>query len=347
MRASDFDYELPEERIAKYPPIQRGSTRLLVLDRVTDSLTEAHYRDLDAFLQKGDLLVLNNTRVVKARLFATKPTGAKIELMLLEKHQGEQSLVLYRGKLKKGDRLLAHGHELQVEALVDDGVARLEMAGAESEGAVRELFEQFGGVPIPPYLKREAEEVDRERYQTVFAELPGSVAAPTASLNITEELLEKLRRKGVELVTLTLHVGLGTFLPIRVDELQEHVMHREFYTIPPASLEKIRKVKASGGRVVAVGTTVTRALEHAAGRIESGSDFQGDEALSGEADIFIYPGYRFRIVDLLLTNFHAPRSTVLMLTAAFAGSDLLRRAYKTAVEKRYSFLSYGDSMLIC
>ena len=347
MRASDFDYELPEERIAKYPPLQRGSTRLLVVDRATGTFTDARYAHLDAFLQKGDLLVLNNTRVVRARLFATKATGAKIELMLLEKHQAEQSLVLYRGKLKKGDHLLSHGHELLVADIVDDGIARLEMVCDESEGAVRELFEQFGGVPIPPYLKRVAEPVDRERYQTVFAELPGSVAAPTASLNMTEELLAKLCRKGVELVTLTLHVGLGTFLPIRVDELQEHVMHREFYSIPSHAVEKIRKVKASGGRVVAVGTTVTRALEHAGDRIESFSDGAGDEAICGEADIFIYPGYRFRIVDLLLTNFHAPRSTVLMLTAAFAGSDRLRHAYKQALEKGYSFLSYGDSMLIC
>jgi S-adenosylmethionine:tRNA ribosyltransferase-isomerase len=340
MRAGDFDYELPEEKIAKYPPLERGSTRLLVLDRHSGAVEHTSYASLDALLQQGDLLVLNNTRVVRARLFACKPTGAKVELMLLEKHLEEQNLVLYRGKLKKGDKLMAHDHELLVTDLVDNGIARIALCGERSLG---DLFERFGGVPIPPYLKREAEEVDRERYQTVFAELPGSVAAPTASLNLTPELFDKLRRKGVDVVTLTLHVGLGTFLPIRVDSLEDHVMHREFYSISPECAEKIRRVKASGGRVVAVGTTVTRALEHAGERIET---FEGEEPLTGEADIFIYPGYQFRIIDCLLTNFHAPRSTVLMLTAAFAAPDHLRNAYREALAEGYSFLSYGDSMFI-
>ncbi len=341
MRVSDFDYELPEEKIAKYPPLERGSTRLLMLDRYSGALVHALYAGFDAFLQPGDLLVLNNTKVVRARMFACKPTGAKIELMLLEKHQGEQNLVLYRGKLKKGDKLETHGYELLVTDIVDHGIARIEMPEG---GGLTELFDHFGGVPIPPYLKRDAEEVDLERYQTLFAHLPGSVAAPTASLNMTQEMLQKLRRKGVDVVTLTLHVGLGTFLPIRVESFQEHIMHREFYSIPPESAEKIRRVKASGGRIVAVGTTVTRALEHAGARIE---DVLGRETLTGEADIFIYPGYRFRVIDALLTNFHAPRSTVLMLASAFAGTDNLRNAYREALQKDYLFLSYGDSMLIC
>ena len=340
MRAGDFDYELAEERIAKYPPLERGSTRLLVLDRNTGAIEHSSYASLDAFLQQGDLLVLNNTRVIRARLFACKPSGAKIELMLLEKHGEEQSLVLYRGKLKQGDTLMSHDHELLVTELVDHGIARIALCG---ERSLHDLFDCFGSVPIPPYLKREAEEVDRERYQTVFAELPGSVAAPTASLNMTSELLDKLRRKGVAVVTLTLHVGLGTFLPVRVDALEEHVMHREYYSILPECAEKICKVKNAGGRVVAVGTTVTRALEHAGERIKT---FEGDEPLTGEADIFIYPGYQFRMVDCLLTNFHAPRSTVLMLTAAFAGPDNLRHAYHESLGEGYSFLSYGDSMFI-
>ncbi len=341
MKVSDFDYVLPEEKIAKYPPLERGSTRLLMLDRSSGALVHALYAGLDDFLKPGDLLVLNNTKVVRARLFACKPTGARIELMLLEKHQGEQNLVLYRGKLKKGDKLEAHGYGLLVTDIVDHGIARIEMSEG---GELSEFFEHFGGVPIPPYLKRDAEEVDRERYQTLFAQLPGSVAAPTASLNMTQELLEKLLGKGVDIVTLTLHVGLGTFLPIRVESFQEHVMHREFYSIPPQSAEKIRRVKASGGRVVAVGTTVTRALEHAGSRIVT---FSGSETLTDEADIFIYPGYQFRIIDALLTNFHAPRSTVLMLTSAFAGTDNPRHAYREALEKEYLFLSYGYSMLIC
>ncbi len=341
MRVGDFDYDLPGEKIAKYPPLERGSTRLLLLDRHSGAIKHAAYASLDDCLQPGDLLVLNNTRVVRARLFACKSTGAKIELMLLEKHREEQSLVLYRGNLKKGDKLIAHDHELLVVDLVDHGIARIAAGGGRS---LCDLFECFGEVPIPPYLKREAEEVDRERYQTVFAELPGSVAAPTASLNMTPELIDKLRRKGVDMVTLTLHVGLGTFLPVRADAIEEHVMHREYYSIPPECAEKIRREKTAGGRVVAVGTTVTRALEHAAERIEM---FEGDESLTGEADIFIYPGYRFRIIDSLLTNFHAPRSTVLLLTAAFAGPDNLRNAYREALAKGYTFLSYGDSMFIC
>ncbi|MEI6639405.1 MAG: tRNA preQ1(34) S-adenosylmethionine ribosyltransferase-isomerase QueA [Chlorobium sp.] len=340
MRVGDFDYLLPEEKIAKYPPLERGTSRLLVLNRHSGVVEHSRYAALDAFLQPGDLLVLNNTRVIRARLFASKSTGAQIELMLLEKHEGEQRLVLYRGRVKKYDQLDAYGHKLLVTDIVDHGVARIEMLDG---GVLTDLFDAFGEVPIPPYLKREAEEVDQERYQTIFAALPGSVAAPTASLNMTQELLGRLRRKGVDVVTLTLHVGLGTFLPIRVESFQEHVMHREFYAIPPESLEKIQKVKASTGRVVAVGTTVTRALEHAWEHLEN---FSGAEVLTGEADIFIYPGYQFRSIDALLTNFHAPRSTVLMLTAAFAGADNLRNAYREALEEGYAFLSYGDSMLI-
>jgi S-adenosylmethionine:tRNA ribosyltransferase-isomerase len=341
MRVGDFDYLLPEERIAKYPPLERGSTRLLVLDRHSGEVEHSRYAALDAFLQPGDLLVLNDTRVVKARLFACKSTGAHLELMLLEKHDDDQNLVLYRGRVKKNDQLETNGHKLRVTEIVDHGVARIEMLDG---GVLSDLFDTFGEVPIPPYLKRDAEDVDRERYQTVFAAWPGSVAAPTASLNMTEELLGRLRNAGVDIVTLTLHVGLGTFLPVRVDSFQEHVMHREYYTIPAESLEKIRKVKTSTGRVVAVGTTVTRALEHAWERVD---EFSGGNLLTGEADIFIYPGYQFRSIDALLTNFHAPRSTVLMLAAAFAGPDNLRNAYAEALEKGYAFLSYGDSMLIC
>ncbi len=340
MRVADFDYELPEEKIAKYPPPERGSTRLLVLNSQTGAIEHARYAGLDAFLKEGDLLLLNNTRVVRARLFANKQSGGRIELMLLEKHREEQSLVLYRGKLKKGDTLTTHNRELAVTEIVDQGIARISVSG---EGSLSDLFERFGAVPIPPYLKRDAEAIDQERYQTVFAELPGSVAAPTASLNMTGELFEKLQLKGVDVAALALHVGLGTFLPIRVDSFEEHVMHREFYSIPPRTVDKIRRARTSGGRVVAVGTTVTRALEHAG---ESITNFSGDAPLTGEADIFIYPGYQFRVIDLLLTNFHAPRSTVLMLTAALAGQSNLQKAYNEALLEGYNFLSYGDSMLI-
>ena len=340
MRVADFDYELPEEKIAKYPPLERGSTRLLVLNSRSGGIEHARYAGLDTFLKEGDLLLLNNTRVVRARLFANKQTGGRIELMLLEKHRDEQSMVLYRGRLKKGDTLITHNRELAVTEIVDQGIARISVSG---DGSLSDLFEHFGAVPIPPYLKRDAEAIDQERYQTVFAELPGSVAAPTASLNMTGELFEKLQLKGVDVAALALHVGLGTFLPIRVDSFEEHVMHREFYSIPPSTVDKIRRTKAAGGRVVAVGTTVTRALEHASASITA---FSGDAPLTGEADIFIYPGYQFRVIDLLLTNFHAPRSTVLMLTAALAGHGNLQKAYNEALLEGYNFLSYGDSMLI-
>ncbi|MBV5326728.1 MAG: tRNA preQ1(34) S-adenosylmethionine ribosyltransferase-isomerase QueA [Chlorobium sp.] len=340
MKVSDFDYELPESHIARYPPDERGSTRLLVLQRSTGEIMHSRYAGLHGFLRKGDLLVLNNSRVVKARMFAFKPTGGKIELVLLEKHGDEQNLVLYRGSLKKGDALLAYGCEFGVEELVGQGVAVLSVKG---EGTVQDVFERYAAMPIPPYLKREAEEIDRERYQTVFAEQSGSVAAPTASLNMTGELFDSLRQKGVSIASMTLHVGLGTFLPIRVDHFDEHVMHREFYVIPDETIALIRTTKNNGGRVIAVGTTVTRALEHAADAVFNSN---GNGSVSGEADIFIYPGYRFRVIDALLTNFHAPRSTVLMLTAAFAGAEKLFKAYSEALRSGYDFLSYGDSMLI-
>ncbi|NTU91517.1 MAG: tRNA preQ1(34) S-adenosylmethionine ribosyltransferase-isomerase QueA [Chlorobiaceae bacterium] len=340
MKVSDFDYDLPADRIATYPPAERGSTRLLVIDRKAGEIRHSTYASLDIMLESGDLLILNNTRVIRARMICQKPTGARIELMLLEKHEGAQELALYRGRLKAGDRLIAHGIEIVVEELPDYGVARLSRTDGED---LPSLFEAYGSVPIPPYLKRDAEELDRERYQTVFAGQPGSVAAPTASLNMTGELLGRLRAKGVETAEITLHVGLGTFLPIRTETFEEHVMHREFYSIPAETANAIARAKAAGKRVIAVGTTVTRALEHAAGKLEA-TGFS--EAVSGDADIFLYPGRKFRIIDALLTNFHAPRSTVLMLTAAFAGTDLLKRAYREALDNSYRFLSYGDSMLI-
>ena len=340
MKVSDYDYELPESSIAIYPPQDRGTTRLEVLNRTTGAVTHAGYAELDRFVEPGDLLVLNNSKVVQARLFAQKSTGAKVELVLLEKHEERQDMVMYRGRLKRGDVLLVHGSKLVVESVEGQGVARISCPDGRN---VQGFFAEHGEVPIPPYLKREAEEIDRERYQTVFAEIPGSVAAPTASLNMTGELLDALIAKGVEQAYVTLHVGLGTFLPIRSDSLDSHVMHREYYCIPPGTTGKIRNAKREKRRVIAVGTTVTRSLEHAASLIE---DHDGPEEIAGEADIFIYPGYSFRVIDALVTNYHAPRSTVLMLTAAFAGWDNLKKAYGEALERGYRFLSYGDSMLI-
>ncbi|ASQ90002.1 tRNA preQ1(34) S-adenosylmethionine ribosyltransferase-isomerase QueA [Prosthecochloris sp. GSB1] len=341
MKTSDYDYILPETAIALYPPLTRGTTKLEVLDRASGSIRHSRYADLAMFLKPGDLLLLNNSRVVQARLLARKTTGANIELVLLEKHRGEpQNRVMYRGRLKPDDMLVAYGKELIVEALEGEGIARIV---CRDGGELADFFAENGQVPIPPYLRRAAEEVDRERYQTVFAETPGSVAAPTASLNMTGELIDCLRRRKVDLGFLTLHVGLGTFMPVRGEDLDAHVMHREYYHIPAETIEKIRGVREAGGRVVAVGTTVTRALEHASDLLVN---VARGESVEGEADIFIYPGYRFRVVDGLVTNYHAPRSTVLMLTAAFAGWANLKKAYGEALKKGYRFLSYGDSMLI-
>lgn len=328
MLVSDFNYDLPEERIAKFPPKVRGSTRLLVLNRQTGAIQDSHYRDLADFLNPGDVLVLNDTRVMQSRLFCKLPDGRKRELVVLEKHGDEPQQVMYRGKLHNGDKLLIHHHEIIIKKILGNGIAEV-----ESEIPLADLAERYGTVPLPPYLHRDATVDDKKRYQTVWAKEMGSAAAPTASLNMTKELLEKLRKKGVIIKYLTLHVGLGTFLPIRTDNVEDHQMHSEWFHIPDDTLEAIKSAK----RVVAVGTTVTRTLEYYA---KTGKT-------SGEDDIFIYPGFKFKLVDVLLTNFHAPKSTVLMLTAAFAGWDHLKPAYEHAITERYNLLSYGDSMLIC
>ncbi len=340
MKVSDYDYELPESSIAIYPPRDRGTTRLEVLNRRTGAITHSRYAELNRFLDDGDLLVLNNSKVVQARLFARKSSGAAVELVLLEKREERQDTVMYRGRLKPGDVLLVHGSELVVESVEGQGIARISCPGGRD---VERFFAEHGQVPIPPYLRRAAEEVDRERYQTIFAEIPGSIAAPTASLNMTRELLDSLKTKGVDLAYVTLHIGLGTFLPIRGDDLDSHVMHHEYYCIAAETIRKIQDTKSNGRRVIAVGTTVTRSLEQAASGIEKHT---GKDDMVGEADIFIYPGYAFKVIDGLVTNYHAPRSTVLMLAAAFAGWDNLKRAYGEALERGYRFLSYGDSMLI-
>ncbi len=334
MLVSDFNYDLPEERIAKYPPKERGTTRLLVLNRRTGEIADSFYRDLDSYLRKGDVLVLNDTRVMQSRLFAELPDGRKRELVVLEKHGDEKQKVLYRGKLHSGDvlKIIDTEYKVKVLEIFDGGIAEI-----ESEVNLSELTEKYGNVPLPPYLHRDATKDDRSRYQTVWARENGSAAAPTASLNMTNELLGKIRKKGVKVVFLTLHVGLGTFLPIRTDEVEKHKMHSEWFSIPNSTLDAIKDTKARKGRVVAVGTTVARTLEF----------YAKTSKTEGEDDIFIYPGFDFKVVDALVTNFHAPKSTVLMLASAFAGWDNLKNAYKHAVSEKYNFLSYGDSMLIC
>lgn len=340
MQLSDYDYQLPESAIALHPPKVRGATRLLVLDKQSGEVKDSYYRQLDELLQPGDVLVLNNTQVLPARLIATTDEGAERELLLLEKHgkttNTHHAFVMYRRRLRPGQTLHVDETELRVEEVFDNGTARI-----SSQKDLWELAEERGEVPLPPYMHRSEEPGDRERYQTVFAKEKGSVAAPTASLNLTDDLLDRIKTKGVEVVELTLHVGLGTFMPIRVDDVTKHKMHQEYFEIPDASADVIRKAKVEGRRVIAVGTTVTRTLEYAADSI-----IGGQKDINGEADIFIYPGYEFKIVDALLTNFHAPHSTVLMMAAAFGGWANLKAAYEHALAQNYKFLSYGDSMLI-
>jgi len=340
MQISDYSYVLPKDKIAQYPPAVRGQSRLLVLNKNTGSTEDRRYADIVDYLDAGDVLVLNDTKVIKARLMAQGDAGSDTELVLLEKHgkveDKHRHKVLYRGNLHKGQILYVGQAELQVEQ-AEGGIAVV-----SSAHDIEDITTKNGSVPLPPYMKRDATVEDEQRYQTVFAHTSGSVAAPTASLNMTEELLDSLRRKGVVVAYLTLHVGLGTFLPIRSDDVTEHKMHSEYFEIPEGTVRSLQQTRQRGGKIAALGTTVVRTLEFAHDAI-----FESDASdVSGEADIFIYPGYEFKSVDMLITNFHAPKSTVLMLAAAFAGWDNLRQAYEHALQNDYAFLSYGDSMLI-
>lgn len=342
MQLSDFHYAIPDELIADKPPVVRGEARLLALNRQTGELADRMYADCVDYLNVGDVLVINDTKVIKARLIVEKVSnGAKRELILVEKHgrvdDWHTHKVIYRRKLSVGDKLRVGDDELEVVEILGGGLAVI-----KSDRDLLEVAEAHGSVPLPPYMRREATAADIDRYQTVFAAEQGSVAAPTASLNMTEATLEKLKQKGVIVVNATLHVGLGTFLPIRIDDVTKHTMHKEYFEVPRQTIKAIQVAKRGGKRVFALGTTVTRTLEYAHEQIlnETPAD------IFGEADIFMYPGYEFKTIDGLLTNFHMPDSTVLMLTAAFAGWDKLKPAYEHAVRERYMFFSYGDSMLI-
>jgi len=337
VRLSDYNYELPEGLIAKYPPEVRGGSRLLVLERETGALIDSWYRDLAEFLRPGDLLVLNETKVMKARMFFLDEQDREHEIVLLEKHgdiggAGAGKMVLYRGRLREGEVLRLRecpDTQIAITEVIEGGIAKINRD-------LTEVAAGYGRTPLPPYLRREAEKSDEERYQTEFARHLGSAAAPTASLNLTKEILGAVEAKGVKVVKLTLHVGLGTFLPIRTDDLTAHKMHAEYYEISAEAERALEGARDKGGRIVAVGTTVVRALE----------SYASSGKARGETEIFIYPGYDFKLVDAMLTNFHAPKSTVLMMAAAFAGWDNLEKAYEHAKREEYAFLSYGDSMLV-
>ncbi|MDR1423184.1 MAG: tRNA preQ1(34) S-adenosylmethionine ribosyltransferase-isomerase QueA [Azoarcus sp.] len=332
----DFDYELPSRLIAQAPLAERAASRLLVA--AEGALDDRRFSDLPEYVRPGDLLVFNDTRVLHARLYGVKESGGAVEVLLERPLGPHEALAQVRASRapKAGAKLrLADAFEVTVLGRAGE-FFHLRFPGNEEVVA---LAERYGKLPLPPYIQRAAEDADEGRYQTVYARNPGSVAAPTAGLHFEQVLLETLTQSGVKLAWLTLHIGAGTFQPVRVHELSEHQMHRERYMIPPATVEAIAATHAAGGRVIAVGTTSMRALE-AAGR--GGALAAG----SGETDIFITPGFRFRVVDALVTNFHLPRSTLLMLVSAFAGCAAIRRAYAHAIAREYRFFSYGDAMLL-
>lgn len=341
MRLDEFDFELPPGLIALEPPAERESARLLTLSRESGVIAEALISALPDILLPADLLVLNDTRVIPARLHGEKATGGKAELFLVRRigAEGEEWSALIRAsKPPKAGTVINLAEQVTAAVLGkdEDKEWRVSFSGTDDFGG---WLDRHGAVPLPPYIKRPPHEGDRHRYQTVFARERGAVAAPTAGLHFTERLLAQIGARGVETATITLHVGLGTFMPVRVDDVSRHRMHKERYNIPEETVAAIARCRARGGRVVAVGTTVARTLEYSAnGTIP--------EPGSGEADIFIYPGYRFKVVDALITNFHLPKSTLLMLVAAFAGREPVLAAYRAAIERGFRFYSYGDAMFI-
>ncbi len=335
MRVADFDFDLPPELIAQFPPAVRGGSRLLHVD-ASGTLVDREFRDLPALLRADDLLVMNDTRVIKARLFGHKDSGGRVELLVERVTDEFEVLAFIRASHapKPGSRIvLADDVAVDVLARQDD-LTRLRFLQP-----VLAVLDRLGRLPLPPYIEHVPTADDEARYQTVYANEPGAVAAPTAGLHFDEAMLDALREAGVRTARVTLHVGAGTFQPVRVDDVAEHKMHSERYTIPQPTIDAIAETRARGGRVVAVGTTSLRALEAAA---QSGKLHPG----SGETDIFITPGYRFRVVDVLITNFHLPKSTLLMLVSAFAGIDTIRAAYAHAIRERYRFFSYGDAMFL-
>ena len=336
MRVSDFDYELPADLIAQHPAAERSASRLLHLDGASGAIADLQFPDIASLLAPGDLLVVNDTRVIKARLRGRKDSGGAVEVLVERVLDANRALAQVRAsKVLRPGRSLVFAEGVAAEVLGRSG----EFFELRFADGVLDVLARHGEVPLPPYITHAPHAEDESRYQTVYARAPGAVAAPTAGLHFDEAMLAALEAKGVARASLTLHVGAGTFQPLRVEEVSEHVMHSEWYSIPQATVDAIATTKAAKGRVVAVGTTALRALESAA----AGGALQAGTA---ETRLFIVPGYPFRVVDRLVTNFHLPRSTLLMLVSAFAGVDNIRRAYAHAVAQRYRFFSYGDAMLI-
>ena len=340
MNVKDYDYDLPEELIAQDPLEDRSSSRLMVLDRQTGDVEHRHFTDILEYLHPGDCLVINNTKVIPARLFGVKEdTQAKIEVLLLKRKENDiwETLVKPGKKAKPGTKLVFGAGLLTAEVVdvVEEGNRLIQF---HYDGIFEEILDQLGQMPLPPYITHQLK--DKNRYQTVYAKYDGSAAAPTAGLHFTKELLQKVKDMGVDIAEVTLHVGLGTFRPVKVENVLDHHMHSEFYMVSQEAADKINRAKESGHRVIAVGTTSTRTLEAAAdenGRLHE---------TSGWTEIFIYPGYQFKVIDALITNFHLPQSTLVMLVSALAGREHVLHAYEIAVKERYRFFSFGDAMLI-
>ena len=340
MDVKDFYYDLPQELIAQDPLEDRSSSRLMVLDKNTGEVTHRVFKDITDYLRPGDCLVINNTKVIPARLYGVKEgTEAKIEILLLKRKENDiwETLVKPGKKCKVGTKI-SFGDGLLTGEVIDIVEEGNRLIQFYYDGIFEEILDQLGQMPLPPYITHQLQ--DKNRYQTVYAKYDGSAAAPTAGLHFTPELLQQIRDMGIDIAEVTLHVGLGTFRPVKVDTIEEHHMHSEFYRIEQSEADKINRAKANGHRVIAVGTTSTRTLESAA---------EEDGTLrekSGWTDIFIYPGYKFKVIDALITNFHLPQSTLVMLVSALAGREHILAAYKKAVEEKYRFFSFGDAMLI-
>lgn len=338
MKKSDFYYNLPENLIAQTPVEPRTASRLMVVDKTGNSITDGKFTDLISYLNPGDCLIMNDTRVLPARIFGTRTdTGSVVEFVLLkQKEKDVWECLAGPGKKAKPGKVFCFSDELSAEVIdiVDEGNRLVRFI---YNGVFFDILDRVGQMPLPPYITEKLE--DRERYQTVYSKEPGSAAAPTAGLHFTEEYIEKIKKKGINIGFVTLNVGLGTFRPVKVDDIKDHIMHSEHYFIPQATADLIKETKKNGGRVICVGTTSCRTLESAASKGEINE-------CSDDTSIFIYPGYKFKCMDALITNFHLPESTLIMLVSAFAGYDLTMSAYRHAVEEKYRFFSFGDAMLI-
>jgi S-adenosylmethionine:tRNA ribosyltransferase-isomerase len=338
MRTTDFDFILPDELIAQFPTSQRSASRLLRLDGRTGAMDNYQFLDLPDFFNSDDLLIFNDTRVIKARLIGRKASGGTVEV-LIERIIGDQRALAHvrasRAPKPGSTLIIAEAFEATVIARQGD----LFLLQFNTDASILDLLDQYGALPLPPYISHVADSTDEERYQTIYGRNPGAVAAPTAGLHFDEAMLEKLQKQGIKIAYITLHVGAGTFQPVRVDDISEHKMHSELYSVPDITATLINETKKRGGKITAIGTTALRALESAA---RSGELMAG----SGETDIFITPGYQFKVVERLLTNFHLPKSTLLMLVSAFAGLSHTQQAYQHAIDHKFRFFSYGDAMLI-